>query len=157
MGFEFDDIDRGILHRLQDDARHTTATDIAGEVGVTANTVRNRIDRLEEAGVITGYVPLLEYERTERPMRVVVECTAPVDERETLAEAALETGGVVLVRELVTGRGNLRIDVVAADTDEITATVSQLAAHGLEIEREELVKTEYRQPFDHFGTTETSS
>ncbi|AEH38200.1 Lrp/AsnC family transcriptional regulator [Halopiger xanaduensis] len=151
MGFELDDIDRGILHRLQDDARHTTAADIAGEVGVTANTVRNRIRRLEEAGVIAGYVPLIDYERTEKSMHMVVQCTVPIHERGEAAATALEIDGVVGVRELMTGDRNLRIDLVAADTDEITAIVSRLQRAGIDVGEEELLKAEYRQPFDHFG------
>jgi len=151
MGFEFDEVDRGILQRLQADARHTTATDIAGDVGVTANTVRNRIERLEEAGVITGYVPLIDYERTEKSMHISVLCTVPVHERAEWATTALSIDGVVAVRELMTGHRNLRIDIVAADTEEITAAVSRIEQAGIDVEEEELVKAEYRQPFDQFG------
>ncbi|MXV63536.1 AsnC family transcriptional regulator [Natronorubrum sp. JWXQ-INN-674] len=154
---ELDDVDRGILHRLQGDARHTTATDIAGEVGVTANTVRNRIQRLEDEGVISGYVPLINYERTAKSMYMSVQCTVPIHERGELAARALEFDGVVAVRELMTGHRNLRVDIVAEDTDEITTTVSSLQRAGLDIEGEELIKAEYRQPFDHFGTTTTDS
>ena len=157
MGFELDDIDRGILHRLQEDARHTTATDIAGDVGVTANTVRNRIQRLEDAGIIAGYVPLIDYERTEKSMHMVVECSVPIHERGEQAASALEIDGVVAVRELMTGHRNLRVDIVAEDTDQITAAVSRLQRAGLEIEEEELLKAEYRQPFDHFGTDAVES
>lgn len=151
MGFEFDDIDRGILHRLQEDARHTTAADIAGDVGVTANTVRNRIQRLEDAGVIAGYVPVINYERTEKSIRMVVQCTVPIHERGEMAATALAVDGVVSVRELMTGERNLRIDLVAENTDEITDAVSRLQRAGLDVNEEELLKTEYRQPFDHFG------
>lgn len=152
MAFELDDLDRGILHRLQGDARHTTAADIAGDVGVTANTVRNRIERLEDEGVITGYVPLIDYERTTKSMHMVIQCTVPINERGDMAATALEIDGVVGVRELMTGHRNLRVDLAAEDTEEITAAVSRLQRAGLEIEEEELIKAEYRQPFDHFGS-----
>ncbi|WP_049922662.1 Lrp/AsnC family transcriptional regulator [Halopiger djelfimassiliensis] len=157
MKFELDDIDRGILHRLQDDARHTTASDIAEDVDVTANTVRNRIQRLEDEGVITGYMPVLDYERTGKSMHMVVQCTVPIHKRGTLATDALSVDGVVAVRELMTGHRNLRIDLVAEDTDEITAAVSRLQRTGLDIEEEELLKAEYRQPFDNFGANAVNS
>ncbi|QSW97904.1 Lrp/AsnC family transcriptional regulator [Haloterrigena alkaliphila] len=157
MGFELDDIDRGILHRLQEDARHTTATDIADDVGVTANTVRNRIQRLEDEGIVAGYVPLIDYERTEKSLHVVVECSVPIHERGEQAASALEIDGVVAVRELMTGHRNLRVDIVAEDTDQITAAVSRLQRAGLEVEVEELLKAEYRQPFNHFGTDAVES
>lgn len=59
---ELDELDRGILHCLQEDARNNSAADIAEKVGVTANTVRNRIQRLEEEGVIQKYTPIIDYE-----------------------------------------------------------------------------------------------
>ncbi|WP_090622148.1 Lrp/AsnC family transcriptional regulator [Natrinema salaciae] len=151
MGLELDSVDRGILHLLQQDARHNTATDIADEVDVTPNTVRNRIGRLEDAGIINGYVPVIDYERTDKSMHVIVQCTVPIHEREELAETALAIDGVVAVREVMTGRRNLRIDLVAGDTDEITAAVSRLQRQGIDVGEQELLKAEHRQPFDHFG------
>ena len=57
-----DDVDRGILYALQRDARNVT---IAEEVDVSASTVRNRIGRLEDIGVIEGYYPKINSERAE--------------------------------------------------------------------------------------------
>lgn len=151
MDIDLDEVDRGILHLLQQDARHNTATDIAEQVDVTANTVRNRIGRLEEAGIIKGYVPIVDYERTDKAMHMVVQCTVPIHERGALAETALAVEGVVAVREVMTGHRNLRIDLVAGDTDEITAAVSRLQRQGIEVDEQELLKAEYLQPFDHFG------
>ncbi|MGQ3411884.1 Lrp/AsnC family transcriptional regulator [Natrinema sp. LN54] len=151
MGLELDAVDRRILHLLQQDARHNTATDIAESVDVTANTVRNRIRRLEDAGIIKGYVPVIDYEQTDKSMHMVVQCTVPIHERGAIAQTALGIDGVVGVREVMTGHRNLRIDLVAGDTDEITAAVSRLQQQGIEVEEQELLKAEYLQPFDHFG------
>lgn len=146
-----DDVDRGILHLLQDDARHNTATEIADAVGVTANTVRNRIDRLEEDGIVKGYVPIVDYEQAGMGIHMLVQCTVPILERGELAKQALSIEGVVSVREVMTGQKNVRIELVGDDTDAITTAVSSLQEQGLEVEEEELVKREYVQPFDHFG------
>ncbi len=154
MGLELDAVDREILHLLQQDARHNTATDIAEHVDVTANTVRNRIQRLEEAGVIAGYLPVIDYERTEKSMHMVVQCTVPIDERGEFAAEALEVEGVVAVREVMTGHRNLRIDLVAGDTDEITAAVSRLQRQGMDVEEQELIKAEHVQPFGHFAASD---
>ncbi|WP_293026987.1 Lrp/AsnC family transcriptional regulator [Natronococcus sp.] len=62
---ELDEVDRAILYLLQEDARFNSAADIAGKVDVTANTVRNRIQRLEERGIIRGYIPLIDYEQAD--------------------------------------------------------------------------------------------
>ena len=52
-----DDVDRTILHALQEEARTTTAEEMGGEAGVSASTIRNRIEKLEKNGIIRGYHP----------------------------------------------------------------------------------------------------
>src|SRR3712207_4139121 len=49
-----DEINRTILHTLQEDAR-TPTSDIARQVGITPTAVRARIRKLEAAGLIRGY------------------------------------------------------------------------------------------------------
>ena len=49
-----DSLDRSILAVLRDSGR-APFVDIAGKVGVTERTVRTRMKRLEEDGVIRGY------------------------------------------------------------------------------------------------------
>ncbi len=53
-----DDLDVRIVRLLNSDARKSFR-DIAKEVDASISTVSNRIHRLEEDGVISGYVPLL--------------------------------------------------------------------------------------------------
>lgn len=55
----FDRIDRQILELLQDDGRMTNV-DLAERVGLTAPPCLRRVRALEEAGVIRGYVALLD-------------------------------------------------------------------------------------------------
>jgi DNA-binding Lrp family transcriptional regulator len=145
-----DDTDRAILYFLQEDARNNTATDIADVVGVTANTVRNRIRRLEERDIINGYVPLVDYEQAGYQLEVDMICSASINERSGLAEKALEVDGVVHVRERMTGRENVIVTTIAAEGDELTAIASRLDNLGLTIEAEELVKNDYVKPFDRF-------
>lgn len=58
MSFELDKIDKRIIYRIVENARETTAPEVANEVEVTDTTIRNRIERLEENGVITGKLPV---------------------------------------------------------------------------------------------------
>jgi len=55
--YELDEVDHGILYYLQQDARNSTSTEMAEELDITASTVRNRLARLEDEGVIEKYVP----------------------------------------------------------------------------------------------------
>ncbi|SIR23000.1 transcriptional regulator, AsnC family [Haladaptatus litoreus] len=49
-----DDTDRAILKALQNDAR-TPFSEIARQIDMSSATVHDRVNRMEEAGVITGY------------------------------------------------------------------------------------------------------
>jgi len=53
-GHALDDVDRRLLAALTADAR-VSAAELARRVGMSAPAVRERIARLEEAGVIRGY------------------------------------------------------------------------------------------------------
>jgi Lrp/AsnC family leucine-responsive transcriptional regulator len=57
-----DPIDLDILALLQDDGRRSVA-DIARRVALSATAVKRRIERLEAAGVITGYSAHVDYGR----------------------------------------------------------------------------------------------
>src|SRR6056297_2894073 len=79
-------LDRRILHLLQIDARAATDTDIAKETDVTGTTIHNRIERLEEEGIITGYNPEIDYEQAGYPMRVLFICSTDLSSRSEMAK-----------------------------------------------------------------------
>lgn len=151
---ELDDVDRGIIHMLQKDARNNSASVIAEAVGVAPNTVRSRIERLEEHGVIDGYYPHIDYEQAGYQLRVIFVCTVPVSDREAFADDVLATDGVVGVIEILSGRENLAVEVVCDDSDQLTAIASQLQDLGCNIGDEWFLKNSRSQPFDNFGSEE---
>ena len=59
---ELDDTDRRILAMLQEDCR-TSLARIGEHVGLTAPAVLERIKKLEDGGVITGYHAMLDARR----------------------------------------------------------------------------------------------
>lgn len=74
-----DAIDRGILYHLQEDA-HQSLTDIADALDVAVNTVRNRIEKLENEGVIKGYTVDVDYSRADVQHHYLFFCTVRVNE-----------------------------------------------------------------------------
>lgn len=149
---DLDAIDRGILHLLQEDARNNVASTIADEIGVAPNTVRNRIERLEAAGIIEGYYPHINYERAGYQLRVIFVCTAPISRREELANETLNIDGIIEVIEILSGNQNLAVEAVGSDSDDITAIAEQLEELGLEIRDEWFLKNVRPSSFDHFST-----
>lgn len=59
---KIDDLDVRLLHLLNHDARQSFRA-IAKTLGVSISTISNRVRRLEDSGVITGYVPVVDPKR----------------------------------------------------------------------------------------------
>lgn len=72
VGHSLDDIDHRILRLLRENA-HLTTQEIADRVGLSQSPCWSRIKRLEETGVIAGYVALLDPEKIGRPLSVIIE------------------------------------------------------------------------------------
>lgn len=121
-----DEVDRAILQLLQRDARNLTAVDISERVDVSDGTVRNHIDGLEDKNIIEGYAPMIDYERADYQLQIRITCTAPIVEREELAQDALEIEGVVEVHEIMTGRLNVEVKAVAPEHDDLTRVARSL-------------------------------
>ncbi len=68
-----DEIDRKLLALLQQDAT-APITNLAEEVGLSATPVWKRVQRIEQAGVITGRVALTEPEQWGRQRLSVTTC-----------------------------------------------------------------------------------
>lgn len=154
---QLDEIDRGILHLLQQDARDLTPVDIAEDLPVSEGTVRNRIGRLEDDGVIEGYVPTIDYESAGFPLEVVFTCTGPIDRRRDLIEDVLRVHRVVNVREMLSSRGNVQVVAIATSLDEVLTVATELTELGLTVDNQRLTLSEHVRPFNHFGegVTET--
>ena len=160
MGRNLDDVDRSILYLLQRDARNATAQDIADTAGVSASTVRNRIDQLEADGIIKGYHPEIDYEAANLPLQLTFVVSAPPKEITEHSEELRAIQGVVDVREMLTGRRNIHVDVVGTTTSEITRITDAIHDTGVQIESSEMMRQRHVQPFNHFflqGPNETDA
>lgn len=148
---DLDLTDQGILYLLQQDARNYTTSSIGDRVGVSSTTVGNRINKLEDTGVVTGYQPTIDYEKAGLDHHLLLTATAPMDDRNELAEQALDIHGVVTVRELLTHHQNLELEIATSTRQEIEETLNELAELGLDLVRNELLKRELHQAADNFG------
>ena len=111
---------------------------------MSPSTVRNRIDRLEADGVITGYHPSIDYEAANLPLQVLFIVTAPPTGRSESVEELLDIKGVVDVRETLTGRRNIHLEAVGTSTSDITRMTDAIHELGLEIENSEILKQHRR-------------
>lgn len=151
MSRRLDEIDKRIIYALVQDARNTSAPMVAEEVDVSAGTIRNRIKQLEEDGVIAGYHAHIDFGRCEGRLTNLFICNTSVSDREKVAREVLKIPGVVNVRELRTGRGNLQIKAVGEDMNELTNLAEQISELGVDIEDEDLIQQEFFAPYQPFG------
>jgi DNA-binding Lrp family transcriptional regulator len=151
MSFVIDEIDERIIYRLVEDARSTSAPEIADEVDVTDTTIRNRLDRLEENGVITGYHAAIDYERAGGLLTNLFMCTTNAADRAKLAKELLQIPGVINVREIMTGHGDLRVKAVGEDTEDLTRISQAITDRGIEIIDEDLIRREHHAPYQPFS------
>ncbi|MEZ3144132.1 Lrp/AsnC family transcriptional regulator [Halobaculum sp. MBLA0143] len=151
---ELDSVDRRILYHLQRDARRTSSSEIAEKLDVSPSTVRTRLNRLEDGGIVRGYHVDIDYERAGYPLYTKIVCTAPVTERDELAERAQEIDGVTAVREVMTGERNVYVNAIGESHDDLFRIASELDELGLDVVNEQLVRSEYVCPYHGFGTVD---
>lgn len=149
---DLDDVDREILYALQEDARNLSSGEIAERTDASSSTVRKRIQRLETEQVIKGYSADVDYQKAGYPLRMLLFCTASIQERGDLIDDILDIPRVVSVQELVTGEQNLLVTVVGETDSEITPVAETLVDMGLTVADEVLVRSHESTSFDDFSS-----
>ena len=129
-----DDLDRRILSILRRDAR-TPYTEIADRVGTSEGTVRNRVDRMTEEGIIERFTVTTRTGNVKAMIEISVEMnvdTAAVGERMVDWEEVdfvWQVSGeddVVLVVDAVDTRAVNELITKAREMDEVKSTKTRL-------------------------------
>jgi DNA-binding Lrp family transcriptional regulator len=123
-----DKFDEEIIRLLKKDGRIALA-EISREVGLSSPTIKDRIGKLEEDGVILGYRPLLEYSKLGLGMTAFIGltldfhtcCQGDVDE-------ALKAMGEVVEAHYTDGEWDMLIRVQARDPAGLMAFLQKLNA-----------------------------
>lgn len=148
---ELDAVDEGIIYQLQVNARDLTTAHIGEQVGVSSSTVGNRIGKLEERGVLTGYYPTVDYEKAGLDHHLAVVGTIPFEEQAATVDRLARVRGVVSIRKFLTNKRNVFVEVVGRDRADVARSLAALARSGVTVERTEIALGEITRPFDNFG------
>jgi len=125
MSAAMDELDREIVSILRRDAR-TPYTEIAEQIGISEGTVRNRVERLQEAGVIERFTVAT---RTGN-VKAMIEVEVDVDvDTAAVSEAIAEWEEVDFVWQ-VSGEEDIVVVVDATDTESVNDLISR--ARGME-------------------------
>jgi len=134
-----DDLDREILDILRKDAR-TPYTEIANRVGTSEGTIRNRVERMVDSGVIDRFTVST---RTGN-VRAMIEVSVDVDvNTDGLTEELVAWDPVDYVWQ-VSGEDDIILVVDTADTDALNALITKVR------EREEVISTKTRLILDEW-------
>ncbi|MDX1664648.1 MAG: Lrp/AsnC family transcriptional regulator [Candidatus Promineifilaceae bacterium] len=117
MTKSLDELDRAMLHHLQPDARLTNV-ELARRVDLSATGLQKRLRKLEERGVIEGYVTLLDRTALGFDMLCFVQVTLQKHEPEAVARFRDAVQGLSEVLEChhVTGEYDYLLKVVVRNT-----------------------------------------
>mgnify|MGYP003836116127 CR=1 FL=1 len=114
---ELDETDRAILRILQEDAR-TPFSEVARRIDMSSATVHDRVNRMEEAGVIEGYHASIDPKAVGYGVSAFVGLRVEQGREEDALDRLREIDGVREIH-LTTGEWDVMLKVVAADTDSL--------------------------------------
>jgi DNA-binding Lrp family transcriptional regulator len=120
-----DEIDHQIIALLRENARRSFQ-DIGSRVSLSAPAVKRRVDRLEDAGVLTGYSAVLDHVALGWTTHAIVAlyCEGQMAGSEILA--AVERHPEVAAAYTVAGEASAILHLYARDTEHLEAALERL-------------------------------
>ncbi len=127
---ELDAIGWKILESLQHNARVSFA-ELGRKVGLSTPAVAERVHRLEEAGIVTGYHASLNLARVGLPIRVLVRLTIPGGESQmSRAVAVMKDLPEVSRCHRITGSESFVVEADVVSIRHLEALIDRLSALG---------------------------
>jgi Lrp/AsnC family transcriptional regulator, leucine-responsive regulatory protein len=127
---ELDAIAWRMLECLQQNARLSFA-ELGRKVGLSTPAVAERVHRLEEAGVITGYHATLDLAKLGLPIRVLVRLTIPGgDVQVSRAVTAIKELSEISRCHRVTGDESFVLEANVVSIRHLEALIDKLSALG---------------------------
>ncbi|MGO9481227.1 MAG: Lrp/AsnC family transcriptional regulator [Candidatus Kryptoniota bacterium] len=122
---KLDPIDHRLLEILQKNAR-TKLNEMAQQLGLTIPTISERIQKLEDRGIIKGYTAILDAKRLGKDITAFI--TVAIDSSkhyQMFMERARETEEILECHS-VTGEGSHLIKVRAENTNTLEKLLSRI-------------------------------
>lgn len=123
-----DQIDRAILTELQADGRLRVA-ELARRIGLSGAATADRVRRLEEAGVITGYRAEIDPRAIGYPISAVVRIRPAVQQLHKIPPVARETPEVVECQR-ITGEDCFLLRVHARSIEHLEEILDRFVIFG---------------------------
>jgi Lrp/AsnC family leucine-responsive transcriptional regulator len=118
-----------ILQALQENAR-LSFSELGQRVGLSSPAVAERVRRMEDAGIITGYRAEINTAKIGYPITAIIRMSTLPGERCTRFTASVEEIPEVLECYRVTGGDALVMKIMASSVVHLEAIIDRLSAHG---------------------------
>ncbi len=119
-----DDTDRALIALLRTDARTNVAT-LASKLGVSRGTVTNRLRRLEDDHVITGYTVRLRPDAEPNEIRAWMGVRVEGNQGRAVIAALIGEPGVAALHD-TNGRWDLLAELRAQSNAELSAVLERV-------------------------------
>ena len=118
-----------ILQALQENAR-LSYSELGQRVGLSSPAVAERIRRMEDAGIISGYHAEINLAKVGFPITAIIRMSTSPGDRCSRFTGFVENIPEVLTCYRVTGSDALIMKVMASSVEHLEALIDQLSAHG---------------------------
>lgn len=125
---ELDETSRTILAALQRDGR-VAFSELGRRVGLSAPAVAERVRRMEDTGLITGYRALVDRDRLGWPITAFMRVTCPGDKYQAVRRLALDLPEVIDCHH-VTGEECFFIKVAVASVGHLERVIDRFRELG---------------------------
>ncbi|WP_129597414.1 Lrp/AsnC family transcriptional regulator [Anaerophilus nitritogenes] len=123
-----DIIDLKILQILQTDGR-ISMKDLGKTVGLTSPAVSERVKRLEERGVITGYRAMVNPQKLAKTIQAFIDISMSSDQYEKFLTFAQTTSSIIECHH-VTGGDCMTLKVIVKDMEELEFLIDEIKKVG---------------------------
>jgi Lrp/AsnC family leucine-responsive transcriptional regulator len=124
-----DEIDRKILIEMQEDAR-TSYAELGRRVGLTTPAVIERVRKLEDAGIITGYRADIDTAKAGLPITAFIRMSITGVDYSHIIEVA-EESKEVLECHRGTGGDSFIMKVAVASVEHLQEVIDRLVPYGI--------------------------
>ncbi len=118
-----------ILEALQENARFSFS-ELGQRVGLSSPAVAERVRRMEDAGIITGYRAEVNTAKIGYPITAIIRVSNSPGERCTRLTASTQEIPEVLECYRVTGSDSLIMRVVASSVEHLESLIDRISEHG---------------------------
>lgn len=123
-----DNTDYKILEILQDDGR-ISMKELGSKVALTSPAVAERVKKMEDSGIITGYSAIVNPKRLNKLVRAIINVGLKVSYHKSFIKLANEEKAIIECHHL-TGDDCMQIKVIVEDTAELEALLDRIQEIG---------------------------